>query len=56
MQKSARGKAFFEELNKFRDAKTAEIDGLIKEYQDKQKDAQAKAASLSEDKKARHRA
>jgi len=51
VQKSARGKAFFDQLNKFRDDKTAQIEAMIKDFNDKQKDAQAKAASLSDDKK-----
>lgn len=51
VQKSSRGKAFFDQLNKFRDDKTAQIEAMIKDFNDKQKDAQAKAASLSDEKK-----
>jgi len=51
IQKSTKGKAFFEELNQFREAKKADLDARVAAYQEKQKDAQAKAASLSEDKK-----
>jgi len=51
IQKSARGKAFFAELEAFQKSKKDEIDGLAQALREKQKDAQAKAASLSEDKR-----
>lgn len=51
IQKSVKGKAFFEELDAFKQTKQGELDGKIAQLQDQQKDAQAKAASLTEEKK-----
>ena len=51
VQKSVKGQAFFEEVKKFNQGKADEIDTLIKTFNEKQKDAQAKAASMSEDKR-----
>ncbi|CAM2067376.1 OmpH family outer membrane protein [Sulfidibacter corallicola] len=51
VQKSQKGKAFFEEFQKFTEQKRASIDQMIEAFQAKQKDLQAKAASMSEDKK-----
>ena len=51
IKKSNKGKAFFDELDAFKTQKKTNIDNMVKAWQDKKKDAQAKAASLSEDKK-----
>ena len=51
IKKSAKGKAFFAELDAFKTEKKTNIENKIKAFREKQKDAQAKAASLSEDKK-----
>ncbi|MDJ0835635.1 MAG: OmpH family outer membrane protein [Acidobacteriota bacterium] len=51
IKKSNKGKAFFEELDAFKTQKKSNIDNMVKTYREKQKDVQAKAASLSEDKK-----
>jgi len=50
IQKSAKGKAFFEDYQAFVKGKDDEIKGLIEGYQEKQKEYQAKQASLSEEK------
>ena len=51
VQECKKGKAFFAELEEYKKGLDGKIQALIKEAQDKQKDAQAKAASMSEDKK-----
>ncbi|CAM2007283.1 OmpH family outer membrane protein [Acanthopleuribacter pedis] len=51
VQKSQKGKAFFEEFQKFTEGKRTEIEKMVEGFQAKQKDLQAKAASMSEDKK-----
>ena len=50
IQKSAKGKAFFEEYKTLIKAKEDKIQAMIQTYQTQKKDLQAKAASLSEDK------
>lgn len=51
VQECKKGKAFFNELEGFKKKKDDEIKELVTSLQNKQKDAQAKAASMSEDKK-----
>ncbi len=51
VQKSIKGKAFFDEINAFQLAKRNKLDAMVTQYQDKSKDAQAKAASMSETKR-----
>lgn len=51
VQKSQKGKAFFDEFQKFTEGKRTEIEKMVESFQAKQKDLQAKAASMSEDKK-----
>jgi len=51
IKNSAKGKAFFVELEDFQKGKKAAIDAMAQQLREKQKEAQAKAASLSEDKK-----
>ena len=51
IQDSAKGKAFFDEYENIIKAKQVEIKAKRDELVEKQKDAQAKAASLSDDKK-----
>jgi outer membrane protein len=51
VQECKKGKAFFTELEGFKKKKDDEIKGQITTAQNMQKDAQAKAASMSDDKK-----
>lgn len=51
IQKSAKGKKFFESYQDFTKAKRDEIEKQVQLFRDREKDAQAKAASLSEDKR-----
>lgn len=51
IQECKKGKAFFAELEKFRQSKEGQMKTKIDAFQAKQKDAQAKAASMSDDKK-----
>lgn len=51
IQKSERGKAFFEEYQAFAQSKKGEIDAKIEEYRAMEKDYNAKSGSLSEDKR-----
>lgn len=51
IQKSAKGKAFFEEYQTFATGKKQEIDAKIEAYRAAEKDYNAKSASLSEDKR-----
>ncbi len=50
IQKSAKGKTFFEEYNVFIAGKEGEMKTMIDSYREKEKDFQAKQASLSEEK------
>ena len=50
IQKSVKGKAFFEEYKAFIKTKEDEIKTMIEAFRAQEKDLQAKAASLSEDK------
>ncbi|MCB1043875.1 MAG: OmpH family outer membrane protein [Acidobacteria bacterium] len=49
IQKCAKGKAFFEAYQKEVKAKQGDIDTMIETYRAKEKDAQAKAASMSQE-------
>lgn len=51
IQQSAKGKAFFDEYQRFTNSKRDEINRLVEDYRAKEKDAQAKAASLTEEKR-----
>jgi len=51
VQDCKKGKAFFETMDADNQAKRTEIESMVKKLQDTQKDAQAKAASMSEDKR-----
>lgn len=51
VQECKKGKAFFAELEEYKKSKDAEIQAMVAGAQEKAKDAQAKAASMSEDKK-----
>lgn len=51
IQDSAKGKAFFDQYEALIKSKQDAIKAKMDEFQNKQKDAQAKAASLSEDKR-----
>ena len=50
IQKSIKGKKFFEEYNQLGQTRKGEIDTMIEAYRAQEKDLQAKAASLSEEK------
>ena len=51
IQGSAKGKAFFDELETFTKTKREEIEKLAAEYQAKEGDLRAKAASMSDEKR-----
>jgi outer membrane protein len=51
VQDCQKGKAFFESMDADNKAKRSEIEGMVKKLQDTQKEANAKAASMSEDKR-----
>lgn len=51
VQECKKGKAFFAELEVYKAKKDTELKAMVAELQDKQKDAQTKSASMSEDKK-----
>ena len=51
IQNSIKGKRFFEKFKVFNEQKTAEIKSKVDIFQQKDKDLQAKAQSLSEDKR-----
>lgn len=49
VQKSKKGVKFFSELQAFNEKKKQEVNELVESYREQQKDAQAKAANMSED-------
>lgn len=51
IQRSSKGKAFFAEYQRFTKAKQDELKALFDAFKEKQKDLQARAASMSDDKK-----
>lgn len=51
IQQSAKGKAALATIEDFRARKQDELQAMVKQYQDKQQEAQAMAASLSDDKR-----
>jgi outer membrane protein len=51
IQKSAKGKKFFAEMQEFNQEKKSQLEGMVNNFESKQKDAQAKAASMNEEKR-----
>ena len=51
IEESNKGKGFFQEMQQFKITKEKEIEEMHKHYLERQKDAQAKAASMTEEKR-----
>ncbi|MCB0501733.1 MAG: OmpH family outer membrane protein [Bacteroidetes bacterium] len=51
IEESNKGKVFFQEMQQFKITKEKEIEEMHKHYLERQKDAQAKAASMTEEKR-----
>ena len=51
IQKSVKGKKFFEDYQNFAKGKSGEIEVMVEQYKTQEKDYNAKVASLSEDKR-----
>lgn len=51
IEESNKGKVFFQEMQQFSKTKEKELEEMHKQYQERQKDAQAKAASMTEEKR-----
>lgn len=50
IEESNKGKAFFQEMQQFKSTKEKELEEMHKHYLERQNDAQAKAASMTEEK------
>lgn len=50
IEESNKGKVFFQEMQQFKSTKEKELEEMHKHYLERQKDAQAKAASMTEEK------